>query len=86
MRLGIALHVLEDLGLEVSERTHDGMLRFARQLQLSAPDASLYRGHHKGHGGIRASPWTPNQPLASSAMALVLGAEELSNNKSSLPE
>ena len=86
LRLGIALHVLEDLGLEVSERTHDGMLRFARQLQLSAPDASLYRGHHKGLGGIRASPWTPNQPLASSAMALVLGAEELSNNKSSLPE
>lgn len=86
LRLGVALHTLEDLGLVVPEPTHEGMLRFARQLQLANPDAALYLGHLKGLGGIRASPWTVNQPLASSAMALVLAAEHLSITPDSLPK
>ena len=55
----------------------EGLLRFARQLQVSPDDASLFRGGHRGIGGLRQAPWSPRQPLAAESTALLLVCEAL---------
>lgn len=77
LRLGFAIRVLADLDPSIPADTHGGMIRFARQLQMAETEARLHRGHRKAIGGICESPWSPKQPLASSAMGLVLAAENL---------
>ena len=77
LRLGVALQILSDLGAAIPETAHEGMLRFARQLQMSEQDARLHRGYRKGVGGICEAPWDPSQPLASNAIALLLSTENL---------
>ncbi|MCH2161167.1 MAG: hypothetical protein MK085_04755 [Phycisphaerales bacterium] len=79
LRTAIGLAILEDLEpgevADLNREGLEGLLRFTRQLQLAPDDATLFRGGHRGVGGIRESPWSPNQPLAAEASALRLICE-----------
>ena len=79
LRIAIGLAMLEDLESGevdgVSREGLEGLLRFARQLQLTPDDAALFRGGHRAIGGLRQAPWNPSQPLAAEATALRLICE-----------
>ena len=81
LRTALGMAILTNLqGNEAPENASsavEGMLRFARQLQVRPDDASLFRGGHRGIGGLRQAPWSPNQPLAAESTALLLVCEAL---------
>ena len=81
LRLGVACALLEKIeppqSSQYAREIVDGLVRFAIQLQMSEQDAYLFRGSRRAIGGVREAPWSPQQPLAAEAMALLLVTQTL---------